>query len=240
MNQNDIFAKEERIITDAEKKLASEQFSTAADAGEYKELLEEYRRLLKQMRSVVKMSDITQGKLNTMSMELERLSNMDELTDLNNRRCFNERFAKEWFFGCITESPLGILMIDIDYFKQYNDTYGHLQGDKCLRKIAEIIKNTVNRPGDFTARFGGEEFIVLLPNTDLSGCAYISEKILHNIEAYNQDDSEELLGTVTVSIGTNSMVPDERINMEALIRGADSALYRAKEDGRNCCRSAWM
>jgi diguanylate cyclase (GGDEF) domain len=238
MKINDIFAKEEKVITQAEQILKSEAFTATECAGYYGELLDEYRKLLKQMRSVVKMSDITQGKLNSLSMELERLSNIDELTDLYNRRCFNEKIAKEWFYASVSQSSLGLLMIDIDYFKQYNDNYGHLQGDKCLKEIADTIRQTVNRPKDFVARYGGEEFIVLLPGADLAGCAYIADRILENVTKIEFTDvNNNSYGKVTVSIGGNSMVPCENIEIGILISGADRALYKAKKEGRHCYRS---
>jgi diguanylate cyclase (GGDEF)-like protein len=235
---NDIFIREEQIVAESNDILLSNKFTTATDAKLFENLLDEYKKMLRQMRSLVKISDMTEGKLNSMSYNLEQLSNIDELTKLYNRRCFNDTYSKEWYNACLLHIPLGLLMIDIDYFKNYNDKFGHLQGDECLKKIAAIIRNTVNCPNDFVARFGGEEFIVLMPNTELSGCAVISEKIIKNISMQHFKSPE---GTafehVTVSIGINSMFPSENIDMEVLINGADRALYKAKEDGRNCYRA---
>jgi diguanylate cyclase (GGDEF)-like protein len=235
---DDIFSKEEKIITVAEELLASNAIVSETDAELYGKLLDEYRKLLKQMRSMVKLSDIMQRKLNSMTGELEKLSNIDELTGLYNRRFFNDTYQKEWNNAVRMQSPVGILMADIDYFKKYNDKYGHLQGDKCLQRIASSIKEAVKRPRDLVARFGGEEFIVLLPDTDLRGCVFVAGRILTIVEALDFPGAPEASGAkVSVSVGIASAVPENEMKLEALVLAADKALYRAKEDGRNCFRA---
>ena len=233
---DDIFEKEERIITEAEKVLVSKGFTSTTEEL-YRKLLDEYKKLLKQVRSVVKMSDMMQGKLNSMASELEKLSNIDELTNLYNRRFFNDEYQKEWNNALRSQSSLGMLIIDIDYFKKYNDTYGHLQGDRCLQEIANTIKRVVKRPRDFVARFGGEEFVVLLPDTDSNGCVWIAEKVLASIRALNISNSLEISSDkVSVSIGLGVVIPNVDMELETLLQIADKALYCAKKDGRDCFR----
>lgn len=233
----DIFSKEKEIITEAEKLLKSDVMPETACADYYGALLDEYRKLLKQMRTMVKMSDIMQKKLNSLTGEMERLSIIDELTNLYNRRFFNETYQKQWDNAARLQTHLGVLMVDIDYFKKYNDAYGHLQGDICLQKIAATIQKSVERPIDFVFRYGGEEFIVLLPDTNLNGCACVAERIRANVESLDFSLTVETSARkVTVSVGIASRVPDTKMNPEALVRLADEALYQAKEDGRNCFR----
>jgi len=238
MALEDIFAKEEKIIIQAEKLMESKAFTTAADEALYGRLLDEYRKMLKQVRSLVKMADMMQGQLSALSSKLEGLSNIDELTGLSNRRFLNETYQKEWCSAVRSQTTLGFLMIDIDYFKMYNDTFGHIQGDWCLQEIAHTIKQSVKRPRDFVARFGGEEFVVLLPDTALSGCSCAAERILSDVRSLSIPASlVNSNGKVTVSIGMGALIPNKNMESDILLHMADQALYRAKNDGRNCCRS---
>lgn len=225
---DDIFEKEGEVIIEAEKLLQSNVFSSISDGDQYGKLLDEYKKLLKQMRRMVKMSDMMQSKLTSLTSELEKLSKIDDLTNLYNRRFFNEIYEKEWYKAVNNQSPLGMLMIDIDYFKKYNDTFGHLKGDKCLQKIASTIEKTVKDPHNFIARFGGEEFVVLMLESTFNHCTEIAQKILENISSGS---------IVTVSIGIGYMTPKKDMEWETLLNEADQALYRAKKDGRSCYRS---
>lgn len=171
-------------------------------------------------------------KLKRANEELEKISMIDPLTSIFNRRYFNSFFQKVW--GCSKREslPLSLIMIDIDNFKMYNDTYGHLAGDQCLKSVADVIKNTLKRSGDLVARFGGEEFVVLLSNTTEDGAMVVAEEIRAKTE--NLCIKNEGLATViTVSLGVASVVPDESIHPENVINAADQALYQAKKDGRN-------
>ena len=238
MHMDDIFAKEEKIIIEAEKLMESKSFTSVTDEALYGNLLDEYRKMLKQVRSLIKLGDMMQGQLNALTSKLDELSKIDELTGLSNRRSLNETYQKEWLSAVRSQTSLGILMIDIDYFKTYNDTFGHLQGDWCLQKIAHTIQESIKRPRDFVARFGGEEFIVLLPNTSLDGCSFAAERILSNIESLNIPNSfGDSPEKVSVSIGIGAMMPTKDMEPEILLHVVDEALYRAKNDGRNCCRS---
>ena len=167
-----------------------------------------------------------------------RLSMTDRLTELPNRRFFEGRMKSEWWRSHRELTPLSILMLDIDNFKNYNDTYGHQQGDNALCAVASAFTEVLKRPGDFAARWGGEEFIMLLPNTDIVGAIDVAEQLRVHIEAM------EIPGTagngvtkVTASIGTNTKLPGEESTIEKFIGGADKALYSAKNNGRNRVRS---
>jgi diguanylate cyclase (GGDEF)-like protein/PAS domain S-box-containing protein len=173
-------------------------------------------------------------KLLETNQMLLYFSKMDGLTDIPNRRYFEEMFQKEWTRTMRHSMPLSILMIDIDYFKHYNDRYGHLAGDSCIKEIAKTIKQTLKRPGDFAARYGGEEFVILLPETDEKGAAYLAECILANVlDLKIKNDVSDISEFVTVSIGHATIVPALEMKREDLIKQADQQLYSAKESGRN-------
>ena len=233
----DIFDIEKEIIHEAENLLQGKNFSSTEDEERYKRLLNAYKRLLKQMRTMVRMSDIMQSKLNSMSSELEKLSQIDGLTGLYNRRFFNEIYQKEWQNAITSGTVLGAMMIDIDYFKVYNDTYGHLVGDICLQKIASSIGQSVIDFNAFVGRFGGEEFIILLPGADTEQCNDIAKKIMNDISQLGISSAIKTTeGNVTVSIGIGLITPMKDMKPETLVNIADQALYRAKKDGRNCYR----
>ena len=158
---------------------------------------------------------------------------IDKLTQIGNRRKFDERLIVEWNTSKRQKTLISLMLIDVDYFKKYNDTYGHLMGDEVLKKIANCLKDSVSRPRDIVARWGGEEFVVMLSDTSLEGSIYIAEKIRKHIEELKIEHKNSLIkNTVTVSIGlVNQLANDESI--QNFIEKADLALYRAKENGRN-------
>jgi diguanylate cyclase (GGDEF)-like protein len=160
------------------------------------------------------------------------MSLTDQLTGLPNRRNFDMRLDMEWKIAIREKQSISFLMLDIDHFKIYNDKYGHQQGDEVLRKIAENIEHTLNRPGDFVARWGGEEFAILLSNTDANGALKIAETIRMNVENMSVPLSNGTVVKLTVSIGVNTQSP-ENSPLEHFISVADKELYRAKEAGRN-------
>ena len=165
---------------------------------------------------------------------LKYLSYVDGLTDINNRRYFDEFLSKEWNRAVRNPSPLSLIMIDIDFFKKYNDTYGHLKGDECLRKIADITSQTIKRTGDFVARYGGEEFVVVLPDTDIKGASHVAEMIRANVETMAIEHNNTSIGkTVTVSLGVASTMPKHETEPGVLLAETDKCLYRAKQSGRN-------
>jgi two-component system, cell cycle response regulator len=166
--------------------------------------------------------------------ELKVLSQLDGLTKLHNRRCFDESIDKEWRRATREKNPLALIMFDIDFFKNYNDSYGHPAGDECLRRVGETTRETFKRPGDLLARYGGEEFAIILPNTEESGAMELAELLRERTESLklkvsgNQTDAQ-----ITISLGVASMTPQTDEGFSDLISKADKALYRAKNEGRN-------
>lgn len=171
--------------------------------------------------------------------KLRRLSERDGLTGLINRRYFDQEFVKEFRRARRERTPLALLMIDIDYFKQYNDIYGHLQGDECLKTIGRTLEGHTRRPGDLVARYGGEEFAVVLPSTELEGATDIAEAMRFEVEALKLKHEGSAASTsVTISAGVASVVPAEGgLTPNDLIDRADKAMYEAKSRGRNRVRA---
>ncbi len=177
-------------------------------------------------------NDVSERK--RMEDQLLRLSNEDGLTQIANRRCFDQQLQKEWHRALRDHLPLTICMIDIDYFKRYNDTYGHLEGDCCLRQVAVNLQGQVKRPADLVARYGGEEFVALLPNTDNQGGPLMAEHFRQHIENLNIPHSDSpIANRVTISVGVATTIPDKDATIASLLTMADQALYEAKEKGRN-------
>ncbi len=169
--------------------------------------------------------------------KLKQFANIDSLTEVYNRRYFDDLLSKEWYRLRREKQPLSVIMIDIDCFKEYNDTYGHLRGDEVLRAIALAVKSSLKRPSDFIARYGGEEFVVVLPNTNLEGCVIICEYIVQKIRELAIPHKGSITSKyVTVSMGVCSLIPSEDLDPYILVNQSDNALYRAKEEGRNCFR----
>jgi len=182
---------------------------------------------------IVKLRVHNQIKMLDQLRLIERLSKLDQLTELPNRRSFDEQLHSEWRRAVREQKLISILMIDVDKFKNYNDTYGHQQGDVALRAIAKTINSALKRSNDFAARWGGEEFSVLLPSTDSSGAFEIAEQIRRQIEDMNILSSDGSVSKVTVSIGINAIAPADGGTINELISGADEMLYKAKKNGRN-------
>ncbi|RME77767.1 diguanylate cyclase [Candidatus Woesearchaeota archaeon] len=169
---------------------------------------------------------------NALSLkEVERLSITDPLTGLHNRRSFNQLLEQEIARSKRTQEPLSLLLLDIDHFKNYNDTNGHQAGDKLLKELAQLIKTTM-RKTDIPARYGGEEFVIILPNTSLIGSEQVAEKLRQAVEEHDFDHAhKQPLGHVSISIGLATLRPAD--TQETLIKRADDYLYKAKERGRN-------
>jgi len=164
---------------------------------------------------------------------LDRLTLTDSLTNLGNRRLFDDILAKEWRRCRRENTPLTIIMIDVDDFKSYNDTYGHQAGDWCLQKIAEQLHASASRPGDMAVRYGGEEFALILPATDSGGGEYLARRIRLRIRDLAIPHAESTHKVITVSAGIASLVPSDSFDQSELVRLADVALYRAKAAGRD-------
>ncbi|MGI0493587.1 CHASE2 domain-containing protein [Alkalinema pantanalense CENA528] len=169
-----------------------------------------------------------------VNQTLERLARMDELTQVANRRCFNEYLEQEWQRMLREQAPLSLILMDIDFFKLYNDTYGHPAGDECLAKVAKGVKTALKRPTDLAARYGGEEFAVILPNTPIAGAVQIAQEIQANIQSLQIAHGRSQVSThVTLSMGIASTVPMLETLPAQLLEQADHNLYQAKMAGRN-------
>jgi diguanylate cyclase (GGDEF)-like protein len=165
---------------------------------------------------------------------LERLSSLDGLTGVANRRQFDITLDREWKRGFRHETPLGLILLDIDYFKLYNDTYGHQGGDECLKRVAALLAENVQRGDDLVARYGGEEFATILPNTNRAGVATIAERLCASVAALGiPHRASQVSVHVTISVGAAAVVPSRAISAADLIAAADQALYQAKQAGRN-------
>jgi len=182
---------------------------------------------------IVKLRVRNQMQIINQLRTIARLSMEDHLTNLPNRRSFDERIQMEWNRALREQTPISILMMDIDNFKNFNDTYGHRQGDLVLQIFAKIFPQSFRRPGDFLARWGGEEFVGLLPKMHLEGAMHVAEKIRADIEDTVIPCINGSNVKTTISIGVNSQIPQQDDSIDAFIAGADKALYAAKENGRN-------
>lgn len=165
--------------------------------------------------------------------QLAALARIDDLTRLPNRRYFDRRFARVFRQAQREGSPLAVVMVDVDDFKKYNDRYGHVEGDECLRRVAATLRATVQRPEDFVARYGGEEMVLLLPQTDQLGATLVAEAARTAVAAMDIPHTAVVAGKVTISLGVAAIVPGQKDTEPALLKAADAALYEAKRKGRN-------
>lgn len=199
-----------------------------------KQLLEEKTRELD--AKILELEDL-QRKLEKSNLKLQHLSSVDGLTGLFNRRHFDDIFSVEWKNARRRRSPLSLIIIDIDHFKAFNDTYGHIAGDLCLQRVAKGLVSTLHRPVDMVSRYGGEEFTVILPDTDVNGAEWVATRMKEHIQDLAIPHSSSPTGDyVTISLGISTMIPEPDQPAENLLDAADKALYRAKEEGRNCYR----
>jgi diguanylate cyclase (GGDEF)-like protein/PAS domain S-box-containing protein len=205
-----------RLVRDSETQLPSGILNVVRDVSERKE---------------------AEKKLQEAYNAVEALAVTDALTGLANRRRFDQYLATEWRRSMRDRQPLSLLMLDADKFKAYNDTYGHQRGDNCLKQIAEACMDVVSRPGDLVARFGGEEFVVVLPNTESEGAMNVANDICEALRSRRLPHSGNAPGIATISAGCATLVPKFGKHAPDLIELADKALYKAKFNGRNqvCC-----
>jgi diguanylate cyclase (GGDEF)-like protein len=187
------------------------------------------RRLVEMQRSLVAVTH----KLNVANQELQRLSTTDGLTGISNRRMFDEMSVREWRRCERMKKPLSLVMVDVDYFKHYNDHYGHQAGDECLKAVAAQMLRSAPRASDVVARYGGEEFVFALGETDIDGAKWVANHLRQRIADLMMPHAATALQHVTVSCGVASVIPDDGMSLEALLQSADYALYQAKEQGRN-------
>lgn len=175
---------------------------------------------------------------NEKLQHLLKISNTDGLTGIPNRYCWETVLERDWQKSIRESQPISLIMIDIDFFKLFNDTYGHPEGDICLKKVAQVIQKTLKRPTDLVARYGGEEFVVVLPSTEKSGAMYIAESIRSGVNSLKIiHEASKVDEYITISLGLATTIPTINSHADELISQADKALYLAKEEGRNCVRS---
>ncbi|PZO38172.1 MAG: GGDEF domain-containing protein [Pseudanabaena frigida] len=179
-------------------------------------------------------SDTIEAMMYDKALLLAREVTIDGLTQIANRRAFDQRLEKEWQRLARESLPMSMLLCDVDFFKRYNDRYGHPTGDECLRTVAKAIDACIRRPADLAARYGGEEFAVILPNTEREGATFIAEQICQVIDDLAiPHEASYVSNHVTISIGISSTMPDYRVSPKNLIESADKGLYLAKNQGRN-------
>ena len=176
----------------------------------------------------------SQQQLAAANVELQKLAALDALTGIANRRRFDETMTLEWQRGQRDRQPLSLLLVDVDHFKQYNDTYGHPAGDLALKKVAAVLTEQLKRPADLVTRYGGEEFAIILPETDSAGAMSVARACLRHLENLQiANEKAAPYGVLTMSIGVHTEVPGKQSTPEQLIASADRALYAAKAGGRN-------
>ena len=202
-------------------------------------LCEESGKRLKDNLVILLYRDITERKIAEMALEranqaLDKLAHIDGLTQVANRRRFDKVLEAEWLRMYREKKCLGMIIADVDFFKQFNDLYGHQIGDDCLISIATALNSVIHRPGDLVARYGGEEFVIILPDTDLEGCLKIARIMNKKVESLQIEHARSSVSSyVTISLGVAVLSPDKTDNRADIIGLADKALYRAKEEGRN-------
>ena len=175
-----------------------------------------------------------EDKLQKANQELQSLANLDGLTGVANRRYFDEYFATQWEQMSIAKQPLALILCDVDYFKKYNDFYGHQAGDYCLQQVAQAISNSFRKSEAILARYGGEEFVVILPNANAELATKIGTRIIQTVQQLNLPHAaSEISEWVTISLGITEGIPTQEISPDFLIYRADQALYQAKQQGRN-------
>jgi diguanylate cyclase (GGDEF)-like protein/PAS domain S-box-containing protein len=177
----------------------------------------------------------TEEKLITLQKELEDLSFKDGLTGVANRRMFDSILEMEWANARRTSQPLSLILLDIDYFKQYNDHYGHIQGDECLKLVSKTLSSAATRPRDFIARFGGEEFVLVLPETDAASALAVAERCRRLLSKEQIPHEKSRIGNLlTVSLGVSTIVPSGEEKRMDFVEETDRRLYLAKQQGRDC------
>jgi diguanylate cyclase (GGDEF)-like protein len=188
----------------------------------------------KELQREIKERQRVERALLALNQQLQVFALLDGLTGVANRRKFDEYLNLEWQRLVRENLPLSMLLCDVDFFKNYNDTYGHLSGDYCLQQIAQTIQSVVKRPTDLLARYGGEEFAVILPNTDSQGAVCVAEKIRQEVYKLKIPHAQSRIDIfVTISIGVTTILPNQEVLPSTLIEIVDKALYTAKAQGRN-------
>ncbi|WP_413166381.1 diguanylate cyclase domain-containing protein [Capilliphycus salinus ALCB114379] len=198
------------------------------------EALMRVRRMSLQLKAEIHQEHLLQEELKVKNQILFGLATLDGLTQIPNRRSFDETLNQEWLRLCREKKSLFLILCDVDYFKKYNDTFGHIAGDECLKKVAQTLDEVIRRPADLVARYGGEEFAIILPNTSSEGAIHVAQRIQEAVEALAIPHSASLVSSyVTLSMGIAGGIPHCDLSPVCLIEIADQALYQAKIEGRN-------
>ena len=232
--KKDLFKREQIVYNNAKAYLEDIQNGAEYDVKSFEKLVREYGKLLKQSRRAAKLFDKTTEHLNASNLELMDKVHYDGLTGIYNRRYMEENLKRTIKTLSRNDNTLSLLMIDIDFFKNYNDTYGHTAGDDCLKAVATAISDSLQRTNDYVVRYGGEEFTVILPNSDKSGAILVAAKVLENVILLGiPHEKSAAAEVVTVSVGGVT----GRVNFTQTsfdyIKRADEALYASKQNGRN-------
>lgn len=234
----DLFEREEEILKSAVSYADTICGTDVCSLEEYQKLVKEYGRILRQLKRVTKVTDKTAVELNEDKLELLNKVHIDELTGIYNRRFFDEELEKSYNFCCENETGLGVLMLDVDFFKKYNDTYGHDAGDECLRRIARTIYEESESQDGFAARYGGEEFVIVVRSVTPCSLQMLAEGILDAIRQLgipHQNNADRNI--VTISIGGFCKDASGSMASREYVKCADKALYRSKQTGRD--RYTW-
>ncbi len=201
-------------------------------------LRQRVRRLLDQANLRHQIEAANQ-RLAVVVKELQRLVAIDGLTQVANRRCLDEHLEQEWRRAIREQIPISLVLCDIDFFKNYNDNYGHQEGDHCLQEVAQAISKTTNRPADLVARYGGEEFAIVLPHTDAQGGINVALRATEIVRSLKlPHEYSKVSNYVTISCGVATLFPTQDSQVINLMKSADRALYQAKAEGRNCVRQS--
>jgi diguanylate cyclase (GGDEF)-like protein len=205
----------------------------AAGASDYVTKPIHWAVLRQRVKRILQQTQLQQ-KLEIANQELQRLVGLDGLTQVANRRHFDEYLHREWQRMQREQLPLSLILCDIDYFKAYNDTHGHQAGDRCLSQVAAALQDAAKRPGDLVARYGGEEFAIILPNTHTVGAMFVGERVCHCVKSLEVPHASSAISRfVTLSAGVASIMPQLGLTPDSLVAAADKALYQAKAAGRN-------
>jgi len=216
-----------------DKKVAEQAIKLQQMNQELEAMNQELQRLTQKQAEVI--AERT-AALEEANYELRRLAALDGLTQIANRRCFNEYLVQAWRRMARQEKPLSLILGDVDFFKRYNDAYGHQAGDDCLRQVAQAIAGAVQRPNDLVARYGGEEFGIILPATESEDAFQVSETIRHAVKQLKLNHIQsDVSAYVTLSLGIACVFPTPDLSPLILINAADRALYQAKDQGRDRC-----
>lgn len=231
---NDLFERESTVLQRAKTFLSGMDNTSSNFYEEFINMTMEYECLLRQARLMTRCSDLTAIGLNTDKMNLLDKVNIDELTGIYNRRFFEDNFKRYLKLLSRISGHISLLMLDLDFFKRYNDTYGHAAGDVCLKKVAGALQISINRAEDFVARYGGEEFVIVLSGAFGSDAVYVANRIVENVRNLKIPHlNNEVAEYVTVSIGVTSATAKHTHTPLQYVECADAALYKSKSSGRN-------